>query len=354
MNADPVPGAASFSTGQRGRACAVSGEGVDHDHRGAGDGTRGSDRCGHCQDGDGRTFYAATVAGRFPFTLIHEHSLCPQPHHRMSTCTHLPGAAICPSTPWGLEPAGPFWCFSPTPRPHLTLGSPCLRQRRHARGGKELGLHRTSNPSRSVNESLGAWVGSAGELASALNAVVLDSTGKDGEHPPRSPGSTRRGPGPRRYPRPGDRRTSGRPAGERPGGPGPSARALSLLPLLPIPLAEPGPEAEVTVEGRTLRCPAAYGDSRRQSDADLALITGECADLAPPVLTGPTFARPARLSEGRRPRTGRAGRAPAGRGRQGPGLRHTAGVLLSQLRTLRRPRYPRPAPGRQCLRRRTG
>ncbi|MFE0508539.1 Imm49 family immunity protein [Streptomyces sp. NPDC058964] len=66
--------------------------------------------------------------------------------------------------------------------------------------------------------------------------------------------------------------------------------------LFRIALAEPGTEAEVTVDGRTLRYPAARdeeaGAGNWQKATAFALITGAREDLAPLVLTGPTFARP--------------------------------------------------------------
>ncbi|MFF3504939.1 immunity 49 family protein [Streptomyces sp. NPDC003247] len=66
--------------------------------------------------------------------------------------------------------------------------------------------------------------------------------------------------------------------------------------LFRIALAEPGTEAEVTIDGRTLRYPAERGaeacaDTWQRATA-LALITGAREDLAPLVLTGPAFARP--------------------------------------------------------------
>ena len=66
--------------------------------------------------------------------------------------------------------------------------------------------------------------------------------------------------------------------------------------LFRIALAEPGTEVEVTVGGRTLRYPAQRGQEAGpgnwQTATDFALITGAREDLAPLVLTGPTFARP--------------------------------------------------------------
>ncbi|MFD6967207.1 Imm49 family immunity protein [Streptomyces sp. NPDC059949] len=66
--------------------------------------------------------------------------------------------------------------------------------------------------------------------------------------------------------------------------------------LFRIALAEPGTEVEVTVAGRTLRYPAARGKDAGpgnwQTATAFALITGAREDLAPLVLTGPTFARP--------------------------------------------------------------
>ncbi|MGW7822021.1 immunity 49 family protein [Streptomyces puniciscabiei] len=66
--------------------------------------------------------------------------------------------------------------------------------------------------------------------------------------------------------------------------------------LFRIALAEPGTEAEVTIGGRTLRYPAERGEEAGagnwQTATALALITGAREDLAPLVLTGPTFAGP--------------------------------------------------------------
>ncbi|MFF3918354.1 immunity 49 family protein [Streptomyces sp. NPDC001852] len=66
--------------------------------------------------------------------------------------------------------------------------------------------------------------------------------------------------------------------------------------LFRIALAEPGTEAEVTIDGRTLRYPAERGEEAGagnwQTATALALITGAREDLAPLVLTGPAFARP--------------------------------------------------------------
>ncbi|THA78711.1 immunity 49 family protein [Streptomyces sp. A0592] len=66
--------------------------------------------------------------------------------------------------------------------------------------------------------------------------------------------------------------------------------------LFRIALAEPGTEAEVTIDGRTLRYPAERGEEAGAHNWEravaLALITGEREDLAPLVLTGPAFARP--------------------------------------------------------------
>lgn len=66
--------------------------------------------------------------------------------------------------------------------------------------------------------------------------------------------------------------------------------------LFRIALAEPGTEVEVTVAGRTLRYPAERdhdaGPGYWQTATAFALITGVREDLAPLVLTGPTFARP--------------------------------------------------------------
>ncbi|MET9323402.1 immunity 49 family protein [Streptomyces sp. NPDC003038] len=66
--------------------------------------------------------------------------------------------------------------------------------------------------------------------------------------------------------------------------------------LFRIALAEPGTEAEVTIEGRTLRYPAERkeeaGAHNWQKATAFALITGAREDLVPLVLTGPAFARP--------------------------------------------------------------
>jgi len=66
--------------------------------------------------------------------------------------------------------------------------------------------------------------------------------------------------------------------------------------LFRIALAEPGTDAEVVIGGRTLRYPAARGEEAGagtwQRAVAFALITGVREDLAPLVLTGPTFARP--------------------------------------------------------------
>ncbi|MGW7100080.1 immunity 49 family protein [Streptomyces sp. NPDC054838] len=66
--------------------------------------------------------------------------------------------------------------------------------------------------------------------------------------------------------------------------------------LFRIALAEPGTEVEVTIDGRTLRYPAQRdaqaGAGNWQKATALALITGVPEDLAPLVLTGPTFACP--------------------------------------------------------------
>ncbi len=68
--------------------------------------------------------------------------------------------------------------------------------------------------------------------------------------------------------------------------------------LFRIALAEPGTEAEVIVDGRTLRYQAERdeeaGAGNWQTATAFALITGAREDLAPLVLTGPTFARPDR------------------------------------------------------------
>ncbi|MEU4120121.1 Imm49 family immunity protein [Kitasatospora sp. NPDC028055] len=62
--------------------------------------------------------------------------------------------------------------------------------------------------------------------------------------------------------------------------------------LFRIALAEPGTEAEVTIDGRTVRYPATRGEDSGPGHwhlaLDLALITGVREDLAPVVLAGPT------------------------------------------------------------------
>ncbi|MFB6813352.1 Imm49 family immunity protein [Streptomyces sp. NPDC056347] len=66
--------------------------------------------------------------------------------------------------------------------------------------------------------------------------------------------------------------------------------------LFRIALAEPGTEAEVTIDGRTLHYPAERGEEVSagswQTATALALITGTREDLAPLVLTGPAVAGP--------------------------------------------------------------
>ncbi|MFJ9576361.1 immunity 49 family protein [Streptomyces sp. NPDC101191] len=66
--------------------------------------------------------------------------------------------------------------------------------------------------------------------------------------------------------------------------------------LFRIALAEPGTEVEVSIEGRRLRYPAKRGReagaSNWQTATAFALVTGAREDLAPLVLTGPTFAGP--------------------------------------------------------------
>jgi hypothetical protein len=61
-----------------------------------------------------------------------------------------------------------------------------------------------------------------------------------------------------------------------------------------IALSEPGTEAEVTIDGRTLGYPASRGEDASpgywQTATDFALITGVREDLAPLVLTGPAYA----------------------------------------------------------------
>ncbi|MEV7419589.1 Imm49 family immunity protein [Streptomyces sp. NPDC089919] len=66
--------------------------------------------------------------------------------------------------------------------------------------------------------------------------------------------------------------------------------------LFRVALAEPDTEVEVSVGGHTLRYPAERGEKAGagywQTAVDFALISGVREDLAPLVLTGPTFARP--------------------------------------------------------------
>lgn len=66
--------------------------------------------------------------------------------------------------------------------------------------------------------------------------------------------------------------------------------------LFRIALAEPDSEVEVSIGGRLLRYPAKRGAEAGpgywQTAVAFALITGVREDLAPLVLTGPTFARP--------------------------------------------------------------
>lgn len=66
--------------------------------------------------------------------------------------------------------------------------------------------------------------------------------------------------------------------------------------LFRIARAEPGTEVEVDVDGRMLRYQAKRGKDaaagRWQTATTFALITGAREDLAPLVLTGPTFAHP--------------------------------------------------------------
>lgn len=66
--------------------------------------------------------------------------------------------------------------------------------------------------------------------------------------------------------------------------------------LFRIALAEPGTEAEVTVDGRALRYRAERGEKAGAGNWEkataFALITGAREDLAPLVLTGPAFAQP--------------------------------------------------------------
>ncbi|MFE4018687.1 Imm49 family immunity protein [Streptomyces sp. NPDC059101] len=63
--------------------------------------------------------------------------------------------------------------------------------------------------------------------------------------------------------------------------------------LFRIALADPGTEAEVTIDGRTLRYPATRDEDTSpghwQTATNFALITGTREDLAPLVLTGPTY-----------------------------------------------------------------
>jgi hypothetical protein len=66
--------------------------------------------------------------------------------------------------------------------------------------------------------------------------------------------------------------------------------------LFRIALAEPGTEAEVAIDGRTLRYRVQRGEAAGPHTwhraTAFALITGAREDLAPLVLTGPVFARP--------------------------------------------------------------
>ncbi|MFG3507115.1 immunity 49 family protein [Streptomyces sp. NPDC047821] len=66
--------------------------------------------------------------------------------------------------------------------------------------------------------------------------------------------------------------------------------------LFRIALAEPGTQVEVTIDGRTLSYLAKRSEDASahhwQKATAFALITGAQEDLAPLVLTGPTFARP--------------------------------------------------------------
>ncbi|MFD8705515.1 immunity 49 family protein [Kitasatospora sp. NPDC059648] len=61
-----------------------------------------------------------------------------------------------------------------------------------------------------------------------------------------------------------------------------------------VALAEPGTEAEVTIDGRTLRFPARrdrhFGPAFWETALSFALITGSSEDLEPLVLAGPTIA----------------------------------------------------------------
>ncbi|WP_241777912.1 immunity 49 family protein [Streptomyces sp. CT34] len=63
--------------------------------------------------------------------------------------------------------------------------------------------------------------------------------------------------------------------------------------LFRIALADPGTEAEVTIDGRTLRYPATRDENTSPGHwevaVNFALITGAREDLAPLVLTGPTY-----------------------------------------------------------------
>lgn len=72
--------------------------------------------------------------------------------------------------------------------------------------------------------------------------------------------------------------------------------ARTAAALFRVALAEPGTEVEVTVDGRTLRCPAERSEEAGAHNwhkaVAFALITGVREDLAPLVLTGPAFARP--------------------------------------------------------------
>ncbi len=72
--------------------------------------------------------------------------------------------------------------------------------------------------------------------------------------------------------------------------------------LFRVALAEPGTDAEVTVDGRTLRYPGGgkvtAGAHNWQTATAFALITGVRENLAPLVLTGPAFAGPDRSAFG--------------------------------------------------------
>ncbi|MER0477478.1 hypothetical protein ABR737_03755 [Streptomyces sp. Edi2] len=116
--------------------------------------------------------------------------------------------------------------------------------------------------------------------------------------------------------------------------------------LFRIALAEPGTEAEVTIDGRTVAYTAARDENMSpghwQTATNFALVTDVREDLAPQVQTGPTHAHKddspfasyrealQQLSEGRGPPPGDAA-CPA---------RRRTGQGLGLLPTTRRPLLP--------------